>query len=241
MTMDKISIAGKEAKKHIQEALKAVFPGFKFSLTSEYDSVRVFWTDGPLTTDVQMVLNRFESFTRVKWKTDYTDPTGYEWKGQLYLGPRYLSAVRQLSNDRKTKLIEYMAASGTDYYDAKVFERLDAESVMIREGELEGFEPSHRPDLMRETAPEVDRREKKDANAPAPVKDEPKELAQVISFPENRAAAVREHQFYNTLDPEQRLKFRALQMLFKIDADRLIESGLTVDEAFTLAATTVLK
>ncbi|RCW41619.1 LPD29 domain-containing protein [Paenibacillus prosopidis] len=243
MTMEKISIPGKEAKKHILAALKLVFPGFKFSLTSEYDSVLVSWTDGPLTPDVQKVLNRFESYTRVLWKTDYTEPTGYEWKGQLYLGPRYLSTVRRLSDERKAELIEYMAAGGADYYDAKVFERVDAEREMIREGNLDGFEPKNLPDLMRDAAPEIDKREKKgiqSGDTPAAVMVEPKQTAQVINFP-NRGSAVREHEFYKTLDPEQRLKLRTLQMLFKVDADRLIESGLSVDEAFSLAATHVLK
>lgn len=104
-TMEKVSIAGKEAKKHIQDALKVVFPGFKFSLTSDYDSVHVSWTDGPLVPDVEKVLNRFESYTRVLWKTDYTEPTGYEWKGMLYVGPRHLSTSRRLSEARKERLI----------------------------------------------------------------------------------------------------------------------------------------
>jgi hypothetical protein len=258
--MDKISIPGKEAKKHIQEALKAVFPGFKFSLTSEYDSVRVSWTDGPLTPDVQKVLNRFESYTRVLWKTDYTEATGYEWKGQLYVGPRYLSATRQLSDERKAALIEYMAEGDMDYFGAKVFERVDAEREMILEGKLEGFEPRQRPDLMRDTAPEIDKRVKKDANTGAVPAPEAKELVQVlpfpanfdseapvapmetnetalvIPFPKNRAKAVREHQFISTLEPEQRLKFRALQMLFQVDADKLMENSLSVDDAFLAAA-----
>ena len=62
-TVETLNIS--EAKKHIAEALKIVFPGVKFSMRSSYDSVYVTWTDGPLTIDVERVLNRFESYTRV--------------------------------------------------------------------------------------------------------------------------------------------------------------------------------
>ncbi|MEB8637238.1 hypothetical protein P4H32_26380 [Bacillus cereus] len=249
MSMEKISIAGKETKKHIQEALKAVFPGFKFSLTSDYDSVCVRWTDGPVAPDVQKVLNRFESYTRVQWKTDFEEATGYEWKGQLYIGARHLSTVRQLSNERKDALIAYMTDGGMDYFNATVFERVDAEREMIQEGKLDSVEPRQRPDLMRDDIPREDRRKKNEANpgdapvvvAKASPAAEPKQLAQVIQFPKQRASAVREYQFYESLEAEQRLKFRALQLLFKVDADKLIESGLSVDEAFTLAAVQVLK
>ncbi|MFS0841332.1 LPD29 domain-containing protein [Paenibacillus sp. 1P03SA] len=243
MTTDMIHLAGKETKKHIKDALKEVFPGVKFSFTSEYNSVTVSWTDGPQKPDVQKVLYRFESYTRVKWKTDYEEPTGYEWKGHTYLGPRYLSVTRVLSDDRKAAIVAYAEQCGSSYADATVFEREEYERELIRKGILNGVFPRNCPDLMRDSFPEVDRRE---PARPAKTKeiekvmtDEPPEgktaMAQVIPFP-NQAEKTAVRTFLDSLTAEQQLKFHVLEILYGYDADVFLHSELTVDEAFTKMA-----
>ena len=93
---DMINISGKEAKKHVNEALKIVFPGIKFRFSTSYDSINVSWTDGPLVQDVERVLNRFVSYTYVYSVTDHYRVTGYEWKGEVFVGPQYLYTSRIL-------------------------------------------------------------------------------------------------------------------------------------------------
>ncbi|MBD2861551.1 hypothetical protein IDH45_06045 [Paenibacillus sp. IB182363] len=76
----------------------------KFSYRIDYDSVSCYWTDGPMKEDVQKVLNRFESYTRILARDDRKEATGYEWGGTLYVGPKYLNANRSLSNERKISI-----------------------------------------------------------------------------------------------------------------------------------------
>lgn len=96
--MEKIALTGKETKAHVQEALNAVFPNVKFSLTSSSDSVLVSWTDGPIPSSVEEVLSRFESYTRSPDLEGEGEASGYEWKGQRYIGARYLSTYRELTS-----------------------------------------------------------------------------------------------------------------------------------------------
>ncbi|MGG3471428.1 LPD29 domain-containing protein [Neobacillus pocheonensis] len=246
MTTEKISIAGKEAKKHIAEALKAVFPAVKFSYKSEYDSVNVSWTDGPLKLDVEKVLNRFVSYTLIRARDDRHEVTGYEWKGFTYIGPRHLSASRQMTKERVTALAAYMAENGKNYYDGKVFENAEAERQMIREGLLVGVEPQNRPDLMLDQSPEKDIREleKAEAAAKAAAKQAaaaaPKPLAKVYPFPNrNKGKDMEAQRFYESLSPEQKLKLNALKFLFKVEVRDILESGVSVDEAFSMAASVI--
>ncbi|WP_054029131.1 LPD29 domain-containing protein [Bacillus sp. FJAT-28004] len=228
MTKQSISIAGKETKKHIAEALKLVFPGVKFSYRSDFNSVTLYWVDGPLVPDVDKVLNRFTSYTRVLAHTDYTDSTGYEWKGELYVGARYLSTVRSLSEQRKGAIIEYMdSIDGSSYANALKFERVDAERHLIASGILEGKTPADRPDLMLDESPTRDERR--------PARVEPVKLPDnvVQLFPKKTD----EQQWLDSLTPEQRLKLQALISFFRLEAaDLLLREDVTIDDAFALAA-----
>ncbi|PAD72854.1 LPD29 domain-containing protein [Paenibacillus campinasensis] len=179
-----IHIPGKETKKHISEALKIVFPGVKFSFRSSFDSVEVYWTDGPLPDEVERVLNRFESYTWVLDKTDYKRATGYEWKGQVYLGPEFLLASRTLSEDRRNILF---LESKESWGQLKVFERYEIERDLIRQGILDGVSPRHCPDLMADK-PVIDNRKKVEN--------------QVIPFPERRSEQREEVIEVNPIDEE---------------------------------------
>lgn len=230
MTKQSISIAGKETKKHIAEALKLVFPGVKFMYRSDFNSVTLYWVDGPIVPDVEKVLNRFTSYTRVLAHTDYTDPTGYEWKGELYIGARYLNTVRSLSEQRKDAIVEYMdGIEGNSFADALKFERVDAERHLIETGVLEGKTPADRPDLMLDESPSRD--ERRAANKQGEPAKLPDNVIQL--FPEKTV----EQQWLDSLTPEQRLKLQALISFFRLEAaDLLLREDVTIDDAFTLAA-----
>lgn len=243
--MEKQYISGKETKKHIGAALKEVFPGMKFSLTSDFDSVNVTWTDGPIALDVEKVLNRFASYTRILAFDDRDEATGYEWNGGLYVGAKYLNTIRRLTVERRAALIAYMdEAGGITFVDALVMERANAERMMIADGLLLGSPPEDRPDLMRNQRPTEDRRVKKTSSNPAlvvdtsdsrPETDAPPEPEKwpdnvVELFPRKTV----EQEVLESLTPEQRLKLQVIQIMFKTDFLQL--SGMTVDEAFAFVA-----
>lgn len=239
-----ISERGPETAKKIRKALKLVFPGFSgFSVTSDFDSVSVRWEDGPLVPDVTMVLNRFESYTRVLWKTDYYDATGYEWEGRMYVGARYLSTSRSLSAERRAAIIEFMAEHEFDY-SATVSERVEWERHMIALGFLQGVAPSHCPDLMREKAPVLDRREPKPVQKAVPESIpamKPAASDNVIPLFSKDTAALRVERWYEALPPEQKLKLVVLErFMSRADVWELASgSGLTVDAIFSHMANEV--
>lgn len=46
---------------NIRADLKKAFPGVKFSVTSDFNSVNVSWTDGPIQEDVNKLVKKFQS------------------------------------------------------------------------------------------------------------------------------------------------------------------------------------
>ncbi|TVX85645.1 LPD29 domain-containing protein [Paenibacillus agilis] len=244
--MEKQFICGKETKRHIVEALKLVFPGIKFSSRSSYDSVRVSWTDGPLEHDVEKVLNRFQSYTRILDIDDRHEATGYEWKGIVYVGARHLDASRQLSDGRKQALIDYMESWEKTYLDANKPERAAAEMELITQGSLSGITPMDYPDLMRDSYPVIDRRKTNPSKVQAGQAlgighhlMKSTETCTIIPFPNRRKMAVT----MDSLNPDQLLKLNLLAAMQGKDSaeELLIESVKSVDEMFTEYANLLFK
>lgn len=55
------SLNGKESAVQVRKLLKAHFPACKFSVRSDYNSVRISWTDGPTTRQVDALVHVFEA------------------------------------------------------------------------------------------------------------------------------------------------------------------------------------
>lgn len=53
--------SGRVAAENIRRELKRAFPGFKFSVKSDHDSVDVYWTDGPTTGQVQPIIGKYRA------------------------------------------------------------------------------------------------------------------------------------------------------------------------------------
>lgn len=51
---------GKLVAANLRIELKATFPGIKFSIRSDYNSVRLAWTDGPTTEQVKAITGKYE-------------------------------------------------------------------------------------------------------------------------------------------------------------------------------------
>lgn len=104
-----------QTAKKIREALKATFPGIKFSVRTSTgrmaSGVSVHWNDGPSHTAVEAVITRFES------RDGQDRRCGYAWEGKLVYGARYLTATRHVSDARKQELIAVLQMNGIGPYD----------------------------------------------------------------------------------------------------------------------------
>ena len=49
-----------ETAKHVRKALAASFPRVKFSVRSDHNAIKVRWTDGPLTKEVEPVAKQYQ-------------------------------------------------------------------------------------------------------------------------------------------------------------------------------------
>jgi hypothetical protein len=91
---------------NIRKELKRVFPGVKFSVTSDSfsggNSIHIGWTDGPLTEEVEKVVNKYE------WGTfdSMTDCAGSIDSQfiDLYGGARFVSPSRTVSDEAFNKV-----------------------------------------------------------------------------------------------------------------------------------------
>ena len=44
----------------VKSELKKEFPSVKFNVTSDYDAVKIYWTDGPRNKQVGEITNKYE-------------------------------------------------------------------------------------------------------------------------------------------------------------------------------------
>lgn len=113
-TLETVYEGAKETAKKIRAALKANFPGVKFSVRSETysggSSVNVSWTDLPLTEEVEKVVNRFKSGS-FDGMTDMYETSGYVMDGKRYVGAKYIFCKRELSDERETMIKEWMQSN----------------------------------------------------------------------------------------------------------------------------------
>lgn len=83
---------GVEVAKNIRKMLKKHFPKIKFRVTSDYNAVRIFWTDGPTTASVDELVDQFEhgSFDGM---TDCYNMARSPWT-EVFGGCRYVFTQR---------------------------------------------------------------------------------------------------------------------------------------------------
>lgn len=83
---------GKLAAVNMRILLKAAFSGVKFGVTSDYNSVRVSWTDGPNSAEVNAIIGRFDiGASDSQSDYFYTVRTVFS---ELFGGCQYLSTSR---------------------------------------------------------------------------------------------------------------------------------------------------
>lgn len=84
---------GRLAATNIRKELKAAFPTVKFSVTSEYDSVRVNWTDGPTVKMVEAVTGKYQSGS-FDGMNDIYESNADATFADVFGGPKYVSESR---------------------------------------------------------------------------------------------------------------------------------------------------
>ena len=125
---------GKLAATNIRILLKAAFKGVKFSVTSDYNQVRVNWTDGPASSQVEAITDKFD-IGASDTQTDYfyTVSTAFS---KLFGGVQYTSlrrnesdallqqAIDQVYHDRAIKptVSDYHKREGVFSWDGSNFE-----------------------------------------------------------------------------------------------------------------------
>ena len=97
-----------ETAKKVRKALKAAFPGTRFSVRSKTysggSSIRVEWIDGPRKGAVQKVAGHFASAT-FDAMTDCKEYKSYEHEGQRYSGADFVFCGRDLSEARRAAIL----------------------------------------------------------------------------------------------------------------------------------------
>lgn len=89
---------------NIRADLKKHFPGVKFSVTSDYSSVRVNWTDGPKESDVNALLDKYE-----EGKFNGMDDCYHSIRtpfNKVFDTVKYIFTRRQISDDKMVILLD---------------------------------------------------------------------------------------------------------------------------------------
>lgn len=84
--------------------LKRAFKGVKFSVTSDYSSCNVSWTDGPTDDQVSSVIGRFD-IGEFDSMTDYAGTKSTAW-AEVFGGVQYLWTKRQESPEFIARAID---------------------------------------------------------------------------------------------------------------------------------------
>lgn len=110
---------GVMAAKNIRIELKLAFPGVKFSVTSDYSSVNVRWTDGPTTNQVDAIVSKYKA-GRFDGMTDCYEYDRGPW-GEAFGDAQYVFTSRKYSDALLARVI------------ARVAERFGAKPLTVKE------------------------------------------------------------------------------------------------------------
>lgn len=123
------------AAKNIRTELKRAFPGVKFSVTSSRfsggDAIRINWTDGPTSDQVDEIADRYEAGTFNGQDDSYTYSMS-DW-AYAFGDAKYISTSRNYSDKAVSDIIKRVAVLGlgmtedvptaADYNAGRVFAR----------------------------------------------------------------------------------------------------------------------
>jgi len=108
----------KEVHKNIRADLKKYFPTTKFSVTGDYDAVRIRWTDGPQLNTLRNFIIKFESYS-TDFTGDYRDPTPSAFN-DVFGGKKYVFTERCVSDEAILKALTIVKNKLNLDYDLSV-------------------------------------------------------------------------------------------------------------------------
>ena len=227
LRMERIYEKASETAKKVRKALKEKFPTVKFSVRSETysggSSISVYWTDGPLTEDVEAVTDRFKSST-FDGMQDMKITTGYIYEGKLYKGADFIFCERRLSPEYRTKLEEKAAEMFPDFNKNSYRYH---EWINKAEKELLGLNKRQEVDFEFEPQPIPEQKTEMTNQKPS----------NVIDFAE-KFAEKKVKSWNESLTPEQRLKLSVITQLLGREkaTESLMKLDFNVDELFRICA-----
>lgn len=89
---------GRQAAHNIRIELKAAFPGFKFGVTSDHNSVDIRWTDGPTSDDVESIVNKYKAGSFNGMEDIYENDPDATFS-DVFGDPKYVSCYRSMTPD----------------------------------------------------------------------------------------------------------------------------------------------
>jgi len=142
--METVSKNPTEIAKIIRKELKAVFPGQKFSVKTEYfsmgNAVRVSWIDGPTTEMVDSIVMKWQS-GRFDGQTDYaySVKTGAVVDGEIVVSSvKYVTTRREYSDERKNEIFNSLKKEVKEFNDYESLEDCKYETFMYSFGGFYG-------------------------------------------------------------------------------------------------------
>jgi hypothetical protein len=99
---------GRLAAENIRRELKAAYPGVKFNVRSDYNSVRIRWIDGPKSKEVEKLTGKYEagSFDGMTDSYSYNADATF---ADVFGDPQYVFCNRELSDAEERRLAGLVA------------------------------------------------------------------------------------------------------------------------------------
>lgn len=111
---------GKIGAANLRKELKAAFPGVKFSVTSDYNSIDIKWTDGPTVEQVRKVTGRYQegNFNGMQDIYEYNPDAVF---AKLFGGVRYVTEHRTTTPELEQRAWKASLGDSTGFHCGNEF------------------------------------------------------------------------------------------------------------------------
>ncbi len=118
---------GKVGAANLRKELKAAFPGVKFSVTSDYNSIDIKWTDGPTVEQVRKVTGRYQegNFNGMEDIYEYNPDAVF---AKLFGGVRYVTEHRTTTAELEQRAWKASLGDSTGFQCGNEFVPVDLPS-----------------------------------------------------------------------------------------------------------------
>ncbi|MEA5505955.1 LPD29 domain-containing protein [Halotia wernerae UHCC 0503] len=121
------NIETKEIAKEVRKELKQLYPKIKFSVRSDFNTIRIEYTDGVTADDVEAVAKKYSG--RSGWDSNYCDYTTNSpvvFRGEMvYTSLVYVFVTRNFSPSFLQEVVDYVKATYANHESIAVQVRKD--------------------------------------------------------------------------------------------------------------------